>query len=252
AYKLGFHAEYTNSIDNMRALAEMSDAYKAPVYTHMSETAAEVDGCYERHGKSPTALFDELGLFSHGGGAFHCVHVDDKDMGIMARRGVWAVSNPCSNLKLASGIAPLTELSRAGVNIALGTDGPASNNALSMFREMYSAVTLQKHLTGDAAACPAETALGWAVTNGAEAMGLEDCDCLKAGKKADIVMLDLERPSMRPLNNIIKNIVYSGDTSIVKMTMVGGKVLYEDGAFFIGEEPGRIYEKSEKLIKEMI
>jgi len=248
AYKLGFHAEYTNSADNIRTIAEMAKTYKAPVYTHMSETKAEVEGCYERHGKSPAVLFEELGVWEYGGGGFHCVHLNDNDIDIMARRGVWAVSNPCSNLKLASGIAPLMKLSRKGVKIALGTDGAASNNALSMFREMYCAVTLQKHLENDAAACPADLALGWAVSGAA--MGLDDCVSLEPGQKADLVMIDLNRPSMRPHNNLVKNIVYSGDASVVKMTMVGGKILYKDGEFFVGDKAEDIIAKCEKLMKD--
>jgi len=245
-YQLGFHAEYTNSIENMTAIAEMAKEYKAPVYTHMSETKREHDECVERHGKTPAALFAELGLWNHGGGAFHAVHVTDNDIAVMKDKGVWAVSNPGSNLKLASGIAPLCKMS----NVALGTDGPASNNALSMFREMYFACTLQKHLCNDAAACPATNALEWATANSANAMGLVDCDCLEVGKKADIVMIDLDRPSMRPHNNIVKNVVYSGDTSIVKMTMVNGIVRYMDGEFFVGEEAGKIIEKCESLMRD--
>jgi len=250
AYKLGFHAEYTNSADNMRSIAEMAKSYKAPVFTHMSETKSEVDGCYSRHGKSPAALFDELGLWDNGGGGFHCVHVSDGDIDIMARRGVWAVSNPCSNLKLASGIAPLVKLASKGVKIALGTDGAASNNALSMFREMYLAATLQKYLENDAAACPAYNALEWAVKGGAEAMGLCGCVSLDAGQKADIVMIDLNRPNMRPLNNTVKNIVYAGGTSAVKMTMVNGKILYKDGEFFVGDKAEDIIAKCEKLMRD--
>jgi 5-methylthioadenosine/S-adenosylhomocysteine deaminase len=247
-YKLGFHAEYTNSIENMTAIAEMSEHYKAPVYTHMSETLTEHNECIERHGKTPAALFTDLKLWNNGGGVFHAVHVDDNDIALMAEKGIWAVSNPGSNLKLASGIAPLTKMK----NIALGTDGPASNNALSMFREMYFACTLQKHLWGDAAACPAYNAVEWATANSAKAMGLTDCDCLEAGKKADIVMIDLNRPSMIPHNNIVKNMVYSGDTSVVKMTMVDGVIRYKDGEFFVGEDSQRIIEKAHSLMKDFI
>ena len=252
AYKLGLHAEYTNSIDNLKAVAELSAEYKAPVYTHMSETKAEHDGCYERHGKSPAALFAELGLWENGGGVFHAVHVDGNDMNIMATKNIWAISNPGSNLKLASGIAPLTQMQKAGVRIALGTDGAASNNALSMFREMYFAVTLQKYLQNDAAACPAYNALEWAVSNSAKAIGLDDCDCIEPGKKADIVMIELDRPSMRPHNNIAKNIVYSGDTSVVKMTMANGKILYKNGEFFVGDSFRKIIEKCESLMKDFV
>lgn len=249
-YKLGFHAEYTNSIENMKAIAEMAREYKAPVYTHMSETLREHEECIERHGKTPAALFAELGLWEHGGGAFHAVHVSDEDIKLMANHGVWAVSNPGSNLKLASGIAPLCKMQEAGVKIALGTDGAASNNALSMFREMHFACTTQKHFCNDAAACSALNALEWATSGSAKAMGLENCDTLEVGKKADIIMLDLNRPSMRPLNNIAKNLVYSGDTSCVKMTIVNGIIRYKDGDFFVGESATKIIENAEKLMKD--
>jgi len=248
-YRLGFHAEYTNSIENMKSIAEISKEYKSPVYTHMSETKTEHDECIKRHGKTPASLFAELGLWNYGGGAFHAVHVDDNDIKLMAEHNIYAISNPGSNLKLASGIAPLTKMQDAGVNIALGTDGPASNNALSIFREMYFACTLQKYLKNDAAACPAYNALEWATASSARVIGL-DCDYLEAGKKADIVMIDLNRPVMRPHNNIVKNIVYSGDTSVVKMTMVNGKILYKDGEFFVGEDAVKIIEKAEILMKD--
>jgi 5-methylthioadenosine/S-adenosylhomocysteine deaminase len=245
-YKLGFHAEYTNSIENMTAIAEIAEHYKAPVFTHMSETKREHDECIERHGKTPAALFAELGLWNHGGGAFHAVHVTDEDIQIMADKNVWAVSNPGSNLKLASGIAPLCKMREKGVKLALGTDGPASNNALSMFREMYFACTLQKQLCNDAAACPAYNALEWA----SDSFLIENADSLEIGKKADIIMIDLNRPSMRPHNNIVKNVVYSGDTSVVKMTMVNGVIRYKDGEFFVGEDSRRIIEKCESLMND--
>jgi 5-methylthioadenosine/S-adenosylhomocysteine deaminase len=249
-YQLGFHAEYTNSIENLQELAKIVAEHKAPIFCHMSETAREHAECLERHGKTPAALFAELGLWDFGGGAFHAVHVTDADIALMAERGVFAVSNPGSNLKLASGIAPLCKMRDAGVKIALGTDGPASNNALSMFREMFFACTLQKHLASDAAACPATDALRWATATSADAMGLADCDCLEVGKKADIVMIDLNRPAMRPHNNLAKNIVYSGDTSCVKMTMVGGVIRYMDGEFMLenGEDAAAIIEKAESLM----
>jgi 5-methylthioadenosine/S-adenosylhomocysteine deaminase len=118
-----------------------------------------------------------------------------------------------------------------------------------MFREMYFACTLQKHLCNDAAACPALNALNWA-TSGGEAFGLDNADCLEVGKKADIVMIDLNRPSMRPHNNIVKNLVYSGDTSVVKMTMVNGVVRYMDGEYFVGEDAVEIIEKCESMMKD--
>jgi 5-methylthioadenosine/S-adenosylhomocysteine deaminase len=251
-YRLGIHGEYTTGMDRLKFMAGLVQKYKAPFFSHNSETKAEVDGCIERHGMTPTELFESLGMFDYGGGGYHCVWISDRDIDIFRRRGLWAVTNPASNLKLASGVAPICRLMDAGVGIAIGTDGPASNNALDMFREMYLVTALQKELTGDAAACPADRVLEMACAGGAGAMGLSDCDDLAPGKKADLIVIDMSRPNMHPVHNIVKNLVYSGSRENVRLTMINGVVRYEDGEFFIGEEPRRIYERAEKILKEMI
>lgn len=251
SYQLGFHAEYTASPDLLKEVGKLSQSLKAPVYTHNSETEKEVAECKERHGMSPTALFEDLGMLNYGGGGFHCVYFDDNDMEIFKRRGLWAVTNPASNAKLASGIAPICEMQKKGVNLAIGTDGAASNNCLDMFREMFLVTGLQKLREKDAAACDADSVLQMAVKGGAQAMGLDDCDCLKAGKKADLVLIDLYQPNMQPLNNIGKNLVYSGSKSNVKLTMINGKILYENGEYFIGEQPRDIYKKANELAEKL-
>lgn len=250
-YQLGFHAEYTASLDLMKETAKLSQSLKKPVYTHNSETEKEVRECRERHGMSPTALFERLGMLNYGGGGFHCVYFDDNDMEIFKRRNMWAVTNPASNTKLASGVAPICKMQEKGVNLAIGTDGAASNNCLDMFREMFLVTGLQKLREKDASACDADSVLQMAVKGGAIAMGLTDCDCLKEGKKADIVLIDLEQPNMQPLNNIGKNLVYSGSKSNVKLTMVGGKVLYENGEYFIGEQSREIYRKANEIAERL-
>ena len=250
-YQLGFHAEYTASLDLMKETAKLSQSLKKPVYTHNSETEKEVRECRERHGMSPTALFERLGMLNYGGGGFHCVYFDDNDMEIFKRRNMWAVTNPASNTKLASGVAPICKMQEKGVNLAIGTDGAASNNCLDMFREMFLVTGLQKLREKDASACDADSVLQMAVKGGALAMGLTDCDCLKEGKKADIVLIDLEQPNMQPLNNIGKNLVYSGSKSNVKLTMVGGKVLYENGEYFIGEQSREIYRKANEIAERL-
>lgn len=252
SYKLGFHAEYTASEKLLCYLAELSHALHAPVWTHNSETKAEVAGCVERHGLTPTAYFEKLGLLDYGGGGYHCVWLSEADMEIFARHGLWAVTCPCSNAKLASGTAPLGALRRHGVGLAVGTDGPASNNALDMFREMYLACVLQKLREEDAAACPAEEMLRAATVGGALAMGLSDCDVLAPGRQADLVVMDLSRPSMRPLHNIPKNLVYSGSKDNVRLTMIAGKIKYENGEFFIGDDPERILAEAERRTRELI
>ena len=227
----GFHAEYTTCEDNLKYMSELAHKYSAPVFAHISETAEEVAGCRERYGVTPAALFDKLGIYDFGGGGFHCVWFTDEDREIFKKRGLWSVFNACSNLKLASGITPVYKFIKDGMNIAIGTDGAGSNNALSMFREMYLDCVLSNVETKNAAAVDPFTILKAGTSGGALCMGLTDCDVLDAGKKADIIMIDMNKPSMQPENNIARNIVYSADNSVVKMTMIDGRILYEDGRF---------------------
>lgn len=246
SYRLGFHAEYTTSKELMNGIALLAEKHEAPVFTHSSETKSEVEGCLERYGKTPTELFEELGLFNYGGGGFHSVWMSENDLEIYKKYGIWAVINAGSNSKLASGIAPLEKMQKAGINTAIGTDGPSSNNALDMFREMYLAAVTQKLKTSDAAACDAAELLKAATVGGAHCMGLYNCDIIDTGKKADLTVIDLHRPNMQPINNIIKNIVYSGSKENVKLTMINGKILYENGEF-IGTDIEKIYYEVQKI-----
>lgn len=246
SYRLGFHAEYTTSKELMNGIALLAEKHEAPVFTHSSETKSEVGGCLERYGKTPTELFEELGLFNYGGGGFHSVWMSENDLEIYKKHGIWAVINAGSNSKLASGIAPLEKMQKAGINTAIGTDGPSSNNALDMFREMYLAAVTQKLKTSDAAACDAAELLKSATVGGAHCMGLYNCDIIDTGKKADLTVIDLHRPNMQPINNIIKNIVYSGSKENVKLTMINGKILYENGEF-IDTDIEKIYYEAQKI-----
>lgn len=250
-YRLGFHAEYTASEELLRYISELSHAHKAPVWTHNSETKSEYDGCIERHGMSPTRYFEKLGLHDYGGGGFHCVWFDEGDMEIFKNRGLWAVTCPASNAKLASGVAPLGSFMGRGIGLAVGTDGPSSNNALDMFREMYLACVLQKLRAEDAAACPARDILYAACSAGARAMGLPDCDSLAPGKYADLAVIDMSRPSMRPIIAPAENLVYSGSKDCVRLTMVAGRILYENGEFHVGESAERIIAEAEKYTREL-
>lgn len=251
SYMLGFHAEYTTCLERMEYIASLTQKYKAPMFVHSSETKAEVSGCMERHGVTPTVLFDKLGMYDYGGGGFHCVYMSDEDIGIFKRRKLWAVLNPASNLKLASGIAPVKRFLDEGINLAIGTDGAASNNALDFFREMYLVTALAKYREADASVCDANRVLEMACVGGARAMGLTDCDCIAPGKKADLVVINLHRPNMHPLNNISKNLVYAGSKENVRMTMVNGKVLYENGEFFIGDDAGKIFAEADKISESL-
>ena len=251
SFILGFHAEYTTSRDRMEGLAALANKVKSPVFLHNAETALEVKECKERWGMTPTGLTDALGMYTYGGGGYHCIHMEDGDFEIFKKRQLTAVTNPASNLKLASGIAPIKRYLDEGIALAIGTDGPASNNCLDMFREMFLTTALAKVKEQDAACVPAEEVLYMATAAGAQCMGLADCDSLSVGKKADIVMIDLMQPNMQPENDIAKNIVYSGSKQNVIMTMVNGRILYENGQFEIGFDPKEIYAKANAVIGRM-
>jgi len=251
SYQLGFHAEYTCSKELLLKAADLAHKYKAPVFMHLSETKAEVQACRERYGMSPVQFLDELGMFEYGGGGYHCVHMSGEDMDIFEKRGLYVITNPASNMKLASGIAPIAAFLKRGISVAIGTDGAASNNCLDMFREMFLVSGLAKIKEGDAAAADAREILKMACVNGAKAMQLTDCDGLAEGKKADLIMIDLQLPNMQPLNHIAKNIVYSGSKQNVKMTMINGKILYRNGEFLVGVRPEEIYQKVNGIIQRI-
>ncbi len=247
SYKLGFHAEYTTSLDKIEAIGKLAQKYQAPVFMHSSETKHEVDECIQKYGKTPTKLFDDLGLFNYGGGAYHSVWVTDEDLEIYKKRNVYAVINAGSNCKLASGIAPVSKMLKKGIKLAIGTDGPSSNNALDMFREMFLISATQKINDCDASSTDPIEILKAATIGSARCMGLDDCDVIDIGKKADLIVIDLQRPNMQPINNILKNIVYSGSKENVKMTMVNGKILYRDGKF-VDTDIREIYKKAQAVI----
>ena len=251
SFSFGAHAEYTTSMELLQGLAGLARKYKAPVYLHNSETREEVEQCIGRYGKTPTALLDSLGIYDYGGGGYHCVHMTEEDLDIFTEKGLYVVTNPGSNTKLASGIAPIRKMMDKGIPIAIGTDGPASNNCLDMFREMFLVTGLAKLREHDASAVDASEVLRMATVNGAHAMGLKDCDVLAEGKCADLIIIDLHQPNMQPLNNITKNIVYSGSKQNIVLTMVNGNVLYENGTFHIGAEPEEEYAKANEIIGRM-
>lgn len=251
SYILGYHAEYTTSLENHKKILEQIHQKQSPCYVHACETASEVAGCRERYGMSPLQFMDSMGLFDYGGGIYHGVHMSEEDYEVMSRRGLYVVTNPGSNTKLASGIAPITEYLRRGIPVAIGTDGPASNNALDFFREMFLVTGLAKLREQDASAVDAREVLTMATVNGAKAMHLDDCQTLSEGQKADIIMIDLMQPNMQPLNNIAKNIVYAGTKQNVTMTMIDGKILYQDGKFADSIDVSGIYKHIEESQKRL-
>ena len=252
-YTPGIHAEYTCNEEIFKRVSDLVHKYKSPFFTHNSETKPEVDECKERwNGLTPTQVLDKFGLYDFGGGGYHCVHINDDDIEIFKKRDIIAVTCPGSNVKLASGIPKIQKFLDAGLKVAIGTDGPASNNAIDMFREMYLTTTLQKVTTDNGSALNAKTILKMVFENGAKCIGHEDSDSLDVGKLADIVMIDVDKPNMQPRNTFINNLVYSCGKQNVKLTMVDGKILYEDGKFNIGEDAEYVYKKCNELLKNLL
>ena len=250
-YTIGFHAEYTTDDVLLEGTKETINSLKCPFFTHISETKKEVEECLERHGKTPAKFLYDEGLFKYGGGGFHCVHLTKEEVEIFKKNNLIVISCPGSNAKLASGIAPLTYYLNEGITVALGTDGPASNNSLDMFKEMYLAATLQKLSNNDPRSIPAFEILKMATVNSAKAMGLNKADVLAVNKYADIIMIDLHKPNMQPINNIVTNLVYAGSKDNVMLTMINGQILYENGQYFLKESPEEIYKKAEEITSRL-
>lgn len=226
------HSEYLTKESFVRKIAEVNRDLKKTVNVHVSETKKEHEECKVRHnGLTPIRYLEKCGILDNRTYAAHCVYVDEEDRCIMAEKGVSAIHNPSSNCKLASGFAKIRELMEDRVNVGLGTDGTASNNNLNMFEEMHLAALLIKCVGMDATLGKAEEILKMATVNGARAMGRSDTGELKVGMKADIIAVSMDKPHMYPAFDIPNILVYSAQASDVIMTMVNGKILYENGEY---------------------
>ena len=231
SYIPGIHAEYTANLDLLMFMKMLLDEYKMPFFTHNSETKREVDECIARYGKSPVAWFEELGTLDSPTAAAHCVAVSDEDIAILKRHGVNVIHNPTSNLKLGSGFAPVRKLMDAGINLALGTDGAASNNNLDMFEEMHLADIMPCGYRHDPTEVSSAEVLDMATVNGARLQGRSDTGVLAVGKKADIIALDLDKPHLYPNFDTPALLTCAAHSSDVVLTMVDGKILYENGEY---------------------
>jgi len=225
------HSEYLTDEAYCRGLAAANRELKRPLNVHVSETEKEHAECIVRHGKTPIAYLADTGLFDFGGYAAHCVWCTDDDFRIMAEKGVSLVHNPTSNLKLGSGIARIARAMELGVNVALGTDGCASNDDLDMFEEMRLASLLAKGVAKDPTALSAWDVIDMATINGAKALGMEDSGEIAVGKRADLCVIDLDRSHLKPCLDVANLIVYAMHSADVVETIVGGKTLYDKDAY---------------------
>ena len=226
---MGPHAIYTLSGKNLQRSISLSKELGVGSHVHLAETQTEQDNCMAQHGMSPTEYLEKEGLFTTKTLAAHCVVMSDHDIEILARNGVSVAHNPQSNMKLASGIAPVKRMLDAGINVSLGTDGASSNNDLDMWEEMRTASLLQKVNTLDPCAIPAYTALQMATVNGAKAIGREgELGVIAPGALADILLVDITKPHLYPHTNIISELVYSTHASDVNTVIVNGEIVVRD------------------------
>ena len=223
------HSEYLTDEAFCRGIAEANKKLKRPLHVHVSETEKEHRECIERHGKTPIAYLAATGILDHGGYAAHCVWCTDDDFRIMAEKGVSLIHNPTSNMKLGSGFARIARAMELGVNVALGTDGCASNDNLDIFEEMHLASLIHKGLAKDPTVLSAWDVIDMATVNGAKALGMTDAGEIAVGKKADLCVIDLDKPHLTPCLDIPNLIVNSMHASDVVETYVDGKCVYGRG-----------------------
>jgi 5-methylthioadenosine/S-adenosylhomocysteine deaminase len=249
---LGPHAPYTCSEELLRWSREKADQEDLQIHIHVSETKGEVQNIRESTSKRPFEYLDSLGLLGPDFLAAHAVWLTSDEIKLIKCRGVKLSHNPVSNMKLASGISPVMELVRDGVCVALGTDGAASNNNLDLFQEMKTATLLQKVKQMDPTALPARKVLEMATTDGARALGLEDeIGTIEAGKKADLVLVDMKAPHLTPQRNPLSNLVYSAEGSDVDTVICNGRILMQEKEMLV-LDPVEVMEIAQEAAEDLL
>lgn len=248
---MSIHAEYTSNPIAVSAVSEYAKANNARMQIHLSESQSEHEECKGRHGKTPTKYFLDLGLFDVPTTAAHCIWLEDEDFEILKEKGATVAANPVSNLKLASGVSNVPKMLEMGLNVAIGTDSSSSNNSLNFIEEMKVFATASKMYYKDPKAVSPTQTLYAATRAGALSQGRADCGIMQEGAKADLIVVDISGVHMHPVHDLKNNLVYSASGSDVKLTMVDGKVLYEDGDFMTIDIERTIYE-AEKATKNIL
>ncbi len=254
---MSLHAEYTNNLSIIEQFGEYTKGRGQINHIHLSETKSEHDACKEKYGKTPARLFADAGALDSPAILAHCVWVEDDDIEIFAEKGATVAHCPASNLKLGSGVCNTYKMLEKGVNVGIGTDSAASNNGLDIMREMYLAAILPKGIQNRADIITPQDVYKMATVNGYKAQGRTDCGVIKEGCKADLIVIDLDKPNMYPDFDVLNNLVYSANKSDVVLTMVDGNVLYKNGEFTtidvekIGAEVSRLVREVEKEVQSV-
>ena len=247
----GPHAPYTCPVDYLEKVIKEAAANNAEIQMHLCETKFEVETVIKEHGMTPIQLMDKLGMFELGTIAAHCVHLTEEDMDIMAAKNVRVAHNPQSNLKLASGIAPVAQMLKKGICVGLGTDGASSNNNLDMLEECRAAAMLHKATTFDPLVVPASKAWEMATVDGAKTLGFKNLGLIEAGQEADIVLWDMHKPYWYPRHNKLSQLVYAANSTDADTVFVAGKKVVEGGKLLTFDEE-KIYAEAEACTKRLL
>jgi len=248
---LGPHAPYTCPPDYIKRVLSLAKEYGTGIHIHVAETRDEIRIINEQYAKTPVTYLEESGVFEFPVLAAHCVHLTDDDISLLARRGVAVAHNPESNMKLASGVAPVVKLREAGITVGIGTDGAASNNNLDMFGEMRMTSLLHKVLHNDPLVMPAPDVLRMATSDGARALGLGDeIGILKPGYKADLILVDLKQPHFYPKHNLVAHAVYAAGASDVDLVIIDGEIIMENRKILTIDEE-RVLDEVERRAKRL-
>lgn len=242
---MGVHAPYTCPPEFCEKAAGLAKDNGMHMHIHMSETQDEINQMQEKYGKRPFKYIEETGLFDVPAIAAHCVWLDDEDFSIMKKQNIAVAHNPASNMKLASGIAPVPRMLKEGITVGLGTDGTSSNNNLDMLEEIRLAAILHKVNELDPLSVPAAEALKMGTETGAKAIWLDDTGVIAPGKKADIVLYDLNRPEWCPRHNLVSLLVYSASSASADTMICNGKVIMEKGKVLTMDEERILHEAQE-------
>lgn len=247
----GPHAPYTCPVEYLQKVIEAAQANNAEIQMHLCETKGEVENCIKEHGVTPIKLMDQLGMFEQGTIAAHCVYLTEDDMDIMAAKNVRVAHNPQSNLKLASGIAPVARMLEKGICVGLGTDGASSNNNLDMLEECRAAAMLHKTTTLNPLAVPAAQAWDMATVNGAKVLGFDELGKLSVGQQADIVLWNMHKPYWYPRHNKLSLLVYAANSSDADTVIVNGKVVLQNGSMTLFDEE-KIYAEANLRAQKLL
>lgn len=247
----GPHAPYTCPVEYLQKVIEAAQANNAEIQMHLCETKGEVENCIKEHGVTPIKLMDQLGMFEQGTIAAHCVYLTEDDMDIMAAKNVRVAHNPQSNLKLASGIAPVARMLEKGICVGLGTDGASSNNNLDMLEECRAAAMLHKTTTLNPLAVPAAQAWDMATVNGAQVLGFDALGKLSVGQQGDIVLWNMHKPYWYPRHNKLSLLVYAANSSDADTVIVNGKVVLQNGSMTLFDEE-KIYAEANLRAQKLL